>query len=106
MSFRRLAKANLWAGRVAEIQKSNRIPVAERENMGNPVPHFCEHCRKLLTRGGGDQQERLPYYLMDYVWGYSFRELQPAQEVDRFLALLYAIQNQNQGLRIKEEMKA
>ena len=62
--------------------------------MGNPVFYFWDYWRQKLAGKKGGREKRLPFYLSEYVWQSSRRQLKPEQQMDKLLKLLFDLQNQ------------
>jgi hypothetical protein len=66
--------------------------------MRNPVFYFWDSWGQKLTGRRGGREKRLPFYLSEYVWQFSHRQLNPEQQMDKLLKLLFDLQNQEPNL--------
>jgi hypothetical protein len=62
--------------------------------MANPVFYFWDYWRQKLAGRIGGRERPLPFYLSEYVWQSSRRQLNPEQQMDKLLKLLFDLQNQ------------
>jgi hypothetical protein len=66
--------------------------------MENPVFYFGEYLKQNLAGKGGRRRGRFPFYLSEYVWQTSRRQLKPEQQIDNLLKLLFDLQSQRPKL--------
>jgi len=73
--------------------------------MRNPVFSLGQYLKQIWAGKGGLRKGRMPFYLSEYVWQASRRQLKPEQQIDNLLKLLFDLQSQRAKLHARSAIR-
>lgn len=70
------------------VRHDKRVYSDNKGNHINGLEGFWGYLKRMLAAKGGIREERLPYYLAEYVWRYNNRELTDKDKINSVLSLV------------------
>lgn len=72
------------------VRHDKQVYSDNKGNHINGLEGFWGYLKRMLTAKGGIREERLPYYLAEYVWRYNNRDLTDMEKIRSMLSLVEA----------------